>query len=203
MPHACACHCRIGESAANDDVIKLTLVPGGLSSVVYYMQKTAGVLQTICARLGSFKPVPEGASEEETVRHVYDSPLMTSLRLAMPIFERCMSRLVLGCTISTNHDPFTRTGVPNHRWQDLLRNMGLLKHVMELITILSLHLRIPLRLSKTRLPGVFMLARYSYLLIEKGCLENVASKLQVRPPFLRRILCKIAQKYPPPKLIER
>jgi hypothetical protein len=64
----------------------------------------------------------------------------------------------------------------------------------KLTTIFPCNFRIPLRLSSSRLPGVFMLARYSYLLIEKGCQENVASKLQVQPPFFQHMLYKIVHK---------
>ena len=85
--------------------------------------------------LASFQELAQAVAIKDNVRaQIVDSdPCCRTLVQNASVLRSLFTRMVITCTISSNEDPFTRSGEPNRRYQNVYCDDGVIGLVVSLL----------------------------------------------------------------------
>lgn len=171
---------RQGGEPDNIDVIELRACPEGKLTMIESVRLAVEAITAIYAHLANLEPIEEGLSDEKAQEAVMMHPIKESIRLAMPVFEEAMKRLINPLTSGAgsieHEDPVSRRGPPQRSHQDLLQELGVLPLVIDIITLID-RLRLPISKLLTLLPLGYRFFKLCYVCVERSCTDHTGNKM--------------------------
>ena len=171
---------RQGIEPDNIDVIELRACPEERLLMIENVRSAVESISAIYAHLAGLEPIEEGLGEEEAEEALMRHPIRESIRLAMPVFEESMKRLINPLTSapgSIEHDdPASRKGPANKVHQELLKEMGALPLIIDMISLID-KIRVPIPKLSATTPLVHRFFKLCYLCVERSCMDNTGNKL--------------------------